>query len=197
MGLWSAAIRPYPPSTVRRQSAKAQRKAERHLLVVPTPSLPPNRSRSPFGSIGALRCLVVGRAARKTRTRPGFATSVTWNSPPSPRGSRTQTGLAAGDQDGVRSLPPQCDRSRLARDVDMPAVKTLFVYRDRLDRLLATLDDPEVDAAAAARQVRTWQAVISSVSAELGVGPRNRQSLGIQTEVAVGSRLDAFRATAD
>ncbi len=40
MGLWSAAIRPYPPSTVRRQSAKAQRKAERHLLVVPTPSLP-------------------------------------------------------------------------------------------------------------------------------------------------------------
>ncbi len=85
--------------------------------------------------------------------------------------------------------------ARALRDVDMPAVKTLFVYRDRLDRLLATLDDPEVDAAAAARQVRTWQAVISSVSAELGVGPRNRQSLGIQTEVAVGSRLDAFQHT--
>lgn len=87
--------------------------------------------------------------------------------------------------------------ARALRDVDMPAVRRLFSYSDRLDRLLATLDDPEVDAAAAVRQVRAWQAVISSVSAELGVGPRARQSLGIRTEVAVGSRLDAFRATAD
>lgn len=87
----------------------------------------------------------------------------------------------------------QSQAARALRAEDMPVVRRLFDYIDRLTRFWDQIPDNPIDAAKALQSIRLLQGLVSTLSREVGLGPSARQSLGIRTETRPGSKLDAFR----
>jgi phage terminase small subunit len=83
--------------------------------------------------------------------------------------------------------------AKALRSEDMPVVRRLFDYIDRLTRFWDQVPDNPEDARNALQAIRALQALVTALSREVGYGPAARQALGIRTETRPGSALAAFR----
>ena len=75
------------------------------------------------------------------------------------------------------------------RDEDVWQARRLFDMLDMLDGLMEPTADRGIDLMDVGRCAR----MATEYAKALGIGPAARLSLGIKTETAPGSRLDAFR----
>jgi hypothetical protein len=87
----------------------------------------------------------------------------------------------------------QSQSAKALRPEDLPVVRRLFDYIDRLSRFWDKVPDDPDEARGPLQAIRVLQDLVSKLSREVGFGPSARQSLGIRTETRPGSALDVFR----
>ena len=87
------------------------------------------------------------------------------------------------------------DVARALEDEDIPQVRLLFEYRDRITRLVAELTHGLTeDEHKQAQTIRIYDGMAARLASELGIGPLARTRLGL-TRVQEGSALQKLMGT--